>query len=167
MSSQERYSRQIRFAPLGAEGQEQLAASVAVIVGCGALGTIDFGLSLSIMRSVAKDTERFPQLERLRARADVAAANSVYALCGIATLAVTGLVVLWLPLLTKSARIGSGEDRLTILLVGVSIAIYLGTAAYDGIPAGRRSGSRWAYPPPRPSDWHAVPEAPRTKPTAP
>jgi bacteriocin biosynthesis cyclodehydratase domain-containing protein len=35
----EKYSRQILFAPLGAEGQERLLASSAVLVGCGALGT--------------------------------------------------------------------------------------------------------------------------------
>jgi len=44
LSSSERYSRQIRFAPFGAEGQEHLAASVAVIVGCGALGTVQASL---------------------------------------------------------------------------------------------------------------------------
>lgn len=35
----EKYSRQILFAPLGAEGQERLLAAAAVLVGCGALGT--------------------------------------------------------------------------------------------------------------------------------
>src|SRR5271155_4031074 len=35
-----RYSRQILFAPLGAEGQQRLLESRAVIVGCGALGTV-------------------------------------------------------------------------------------------------------------------------------
>jgi adenylyltransferase/sulfurtransferase len=35
----EKYSRQILFAPLGAEGQERLLASSTVLVGCGALGT--------------------------------------------------------------------------------------------------------------------------------
>jgi adenylyltransferase/sulfurtransferase len=35
----ERYSRQILFQGLGAEGQERLLASKAVIVGCGALGS--------------------------------------------------------------------------------------------------------------------------------
>ncbi len=35
----EKYSRQVLFAPLGAEGQERLLASSAVLVGCGALGT--------------------------------------------------------------------------------------------------------------------------------
>jgi molybdopterin/thiamine biosynthesis adenylyltransferase len=34
----QRYSRQIRFAPLGVEGQRRLAAGRVVIVGCGALG---------------------------------------------------------------------------------------------------------------------------------
>ncbi len=35
----DRYSRQIRFVPLGAEGQARLAAASVAIVGCGALGT--------------------------------------------------------------------------------------------------------------------------------
>jgi Dinucleotide-utilizing enzymes involved in molybdopterin and thiamine biosynthesis family 2 len=36
----ERYSRQIRFNPLGEEGQERILASKIAIVGCGALGTV-------------------------------------------------------------------------------------------------------------------------------
>lgn len=35
----DRYSRQVRFAPLGSEGQTRLARGHAVIVGCGALGS--------------------------------------------------------------------------------------------------------------------------------
>jgi molybdopterin-synthase adenylyltransferase len=37
--NRERYSRQILFQPIGAEGQEKLLRSKAVILGCGALGT--------------------------------------------------------------------------------------------------------------------------------
>jgi adenylyltransferase/sulfurtransferase len=44
MPQQERFSRQIRFAPFGPEGQENLGAATAVIVGCGALGTIQASL---------------------------------------------------------------------------------------------------------------------------
>lgn len=40
----ERYSRQIRFAPFGPAGQECLRAATAVIVGCGALGTVQASL---------------------------------------------------------------------------------------------------------------------------
>lgn len=36
----DRYSRQIRFAPLGEEGQENLLRSRALVVGCGALGSV-------------------------------------------------------------------------------------------------------------------------------
>lgn len=36
----QRYARQIRFAPFGQESQEALARSTAVIVGCGALGSV-------------------------------------------------------------------------------------------------------------------------------
>src|SRR6187431_190973 len=35
-----RYVRQIRYAPLGEEGQRRLAASRAIVCGCGALGTV-------------------------------------------------------------------------------------------------------------------------------
>jgi adenylyltransferase/sulfurtransferase len=37
--NREKYSRQILFPPIGAEGQEKLLESRAVILGCGALGT--------------------------------------------------------------------------------------------------------------------------------
>lgn len=37
--NREKYSRQILFQPIGAEGQEKLLRAKAVIVGCGALGT--------------------------------------------------------------------------------------------------------------------------------
>jgi molybdopterin-synthase adenylyltransferase len=35
-----RYARQMRFAPLGRQGQERLLASRALVVGCGALGAV-------------------------------------------------------------------------------------------------------------------------------
>jgi molybdopterin-synthase adenylyltransferase len=38
--AESRYSRQIRFAPLGAEGQDKIRAASVAIVGCGALGTV-------------------------------------------------------------------------------------------------------------------------------
>jgi molybdopterin-synthase adenylyltransferase len=39
-TQREKYSRQILFAGIGEEGQERLIASSAVLVGCGALGTV-------------------------------------------------------------------------------------------------------------------------------
>jgi sulfur carrier protein ThiS adenylyltransferase len=38
MTKEERYSRQIRFAPIGSAGQARLATSRVTIIGCGALG---------------------------------------------------------------------------------------------------------------------------------
>jgi molybdopterin/thiamine biosynthesis adenylyltransferase len=43
-TDRERYSRQILFAGIGADGQERLLASGAAIVGCGALGTVSANL---------------------------------------------------------------------------------------------------------------------------
>ena len=43
-AADERYSRQTRFAPFGAEGQERLSGATAVIAGCGALGTVQAAL---------------------------------------------------------------------------------------------------------------------------
>jgi molybdopterin-synthase adenylyltransferase len=43
-TQQDRFSRQIRFAPFGPEGQERLSSATAVIVGCGALGTVQAAL---------------------------------------------------------------------------------------------------------------------------
>jgi molybdopterin/thiamine biosynthesis adenylyltransferase len=43
-TNSDRYSRQTRFAPFGAEGQKRLSSATAVIVGCGALGTVQAAL---------------------------------------------------------------------------------------------------------------------------
>jgi adenylyltransferase/sulfurtransferase len=40
MAEENRYSRQERFAPIGAEGQAKLLASHIAIIGCGALGSV-------------------------------------------------------------------------------------------------------------------------------
>lgn len=40
MPSDDRYSRQIRFAPIGEEGQHRLASSRVLLIGLGALGTV-------------------------------------------------------------------------------------------------------------------------------
>ncbi len=39
VTAEERYSRQVLFRPIGAEGQKRLAAAAVVIVGCGATGS--------------------------------------------------------------------------------------------------------------------------------
>ncbi len=64
----ERFSRQIRFAPLGAEGQRNLAAATAVIVGCGALGTVQASLlaraGVGTLRVVDRDYVEGNNLQR-------------------------------------------------------------------------------------------------------
>ena len=48
MEEQDRYSRQIIFPGIGAEGQRRLSAGFAVVVGCGALGTV---ISAALVRA--------------------------------------------------------------------------------------------------------------------
>lgn len=65
---QEKYSRQILFAPLGEEGQERLLRSSAVLVGCGALGTAAAGLlvraGLGRLRIIDRDFVEPSNLQR-------------------------------------------------------------------------------------------------------
>lgn len=64
----ERYSRQILFAPLGEEGQKRLLESRAVVVGCGALGTVLAGLlvraGVGRLRLVDRDFVELSNLQR-------------------------------------------------------------------------------------------------------
>jgi len=64
----ERYSRQILFRPLGEEGQKRLLESCAVVVGCGALGTVVASLlaraGVGRLRVVDRDFVEFSNLQR-------------------------------------------------------------------------------------------------------
>ncbi len=64
----ERYSRQILFAPLGEEGQQRLVESRAVVVGCGAVGTVLAGLlvraGVGRLRVVDRDFVELSNLQR-------------------------------------------------------------------------------------------------------
>jgi adenylyltransferase/sulfurtransferase len=63
-----RFSRQIRFMPLGVDGQQRLAASTAVIVGCGALGTVHAALlaraGIGTLRLIDRDYVEESNLQR-------------------------------------------------------------------------------------------------------
>jgi adenylyltransferase/sulfurtransferase len=67
-SATNRYSRQIRFAPFGAEGQEQLGRATAVIAGCGALGTVQASLlaraGVGALRLIDRDYIELSNLQR-------------------------------------------------------------------------------------------------------
>ncbi len=64
----ERYARQIRYAPLGASGQEQLARGRALVCGCGALGTVIANLlaraGVGHLRIVDRDFVELTNLQR-------------------------------------------------------------------------------------------------------
>jgi adenylyltransferase/sulfurtransferase len=67
-SATNRYSRQIRFAPFGAEGQERLGRATAVIAGCGALGTVHASLlaraGVGTLRLIDRDYIELSNLQR-------------------------------------------------------------------------------------------------------
>jgi molybdopterin/thiamine biosynthesis adenylyltransferase len=75
----ERYSRQTRFAPVGADGQARLAAARVVVVGCGALGSVVamtlVRAGVGRMRLIDRDVPELSNLPRqvLFDEADVAA----------------------------------------------------------------------------------------------
>ena len=66
--SPDRYRRQIRFAPLGAAGQQRLAAGRALICGCGALGSAIAGwlvrAGVGAVRIVDRDFVELSNLHR-------------------------------------------------------------------------------------------------------
>lgn len=68
MSFEERYSRQILFAGIGSEGQSRLAKARAVIVGCGATGSVVAGLlaraGVGSLRIIDRDYVEASNLQR-------------------------------------------------------------------------------------------------------
>ncbi len=64
----EKYSRQVLFAPIGAEGQERLRQSKALILGCGALGTAQANAlaraGVGTLRIVDRDSVEESNLQR-------------------------------------------------------------------------------------------------------
>src|SRR5579883_1741625 len=64
----DRYSRQVRFAPLGEEGQRRIQASRVAIVGCGALGTVQAEIlargGVGRLRLIDRDFVEYSNLQR-------------------------------------------------------------------------------------------------------
>jgi len=67
-SSDQRYSRQVRFAPIGEQGQARLSQSKVLLVGCGALGSVSSNLLVRAgvggLRIVDRDFVEFSNLQR-------------------------------------------------------------------------------------------------------
>jgi molybdopterin-synthase adenylyltransferase len=67
-ADKDRYSRQVLFRPIGDAGQQRLLGSAAVLVGCGALGTVVAGLlvraGLGRLRIVDRDFVETSNLQR-------------------------------------------------------------------------------------------------------
>src|SRR6185436_18642946 len=67
-STDSRYSRQSRFAPLGPEGQARIRAASVAIVGCGALGTVEAEIlvraGVGRLRIIDRDFVEWSNLQR-------------------------------------------------------------------------------------------------------
>lgn len=68
MQSDERYSRQIRFAPIGAEGQARISAARVALIGAGALGSVSAELLVragaGFVRIIDRDFVELSNLQR-------------------------------------------------------------------------------------------------------
>ena len=68
MPADDRYSRQVRFAPIGPEGQERIAAARVAIIGMGALGSVSAELLVragaGFVRLIDRDFVELSNLQR-------------------------------------------------------------------------------------------------------
>ena len=68
MIPESRYSRQIRFAPFGDEGQRRIRAARVAIVGCGALGSVQAEIlaraGVGRLRLIDRDFVEWSNLQR-------------------------------------------------------------------------------------------------------
>src|ERR1700679_1578323 len=68
LEEREKYSRQILFAGLGEQGQDRLLKAKAVLVGCGALGTVAANMlvrsGIGHLRIVDRDFVELSNLQR-------------------------------------------------------------------------------------------------------
>src|SRR4051812_14807583 len=81
ISDEDRYSRQVLFAPIGPEGQQRLRQSRAVVVGCGATGSVIASLlaraGVGTLRIVDRDYVEASNLQRQMLFDEQDAAESV------------------------------------------------------------------------------------------
>ena len=122
------------FRHLGASTYGLYALAATVL---GVFGTVDFGLKLLVIRCTARDSVLFTDDERNRAQSDIKVAHATYAAWGFAVLIATGVAMI-LVITRQNHSIAGKQVVLMVLLVGLSIALNLGTSSFSGIPVGRR-----------------------------
>jgi adenylyltransferase/sulfurtransferase len=66
--AESRYSRQVRFAPVGEDGQKRIAEATVAVVGCGALGTVEAEIlaraGVGHLRLIDRDYVEWSNLQR-------------------------------------------------------------------------------------------------------
>jgi O-antigen/teichoic acid export membrane protein len=123
------------FRKLGASTYGAYALVVTVL---GLLGTVDYGLNMSVVRAAARDNPSFSVQETAQARRDVQVASSAYGVMGAIAFLIS---VVSIPVLVavKSRNVGNTYALpLTVGLVGLSVGLSLATSAYTGLPTGRQ-----------------------------
>src|SRR5437667_1050442 len=67
-AAESRYSRQVRFAPLGEEGQRRIRAASVAVIGCGALGSFQAEAmaraGVGLLRLIDRDFVEWSNLQR-------------------------------------------------------------------------------------------------------
>jgi O-antigen/teichoic acid export membrane protein len=119
-------------------GASTYGAYALVITVLGLLGTVDFGLSMSVVRATARDNPSFSVQASAQARRDVEVAHSAYGVIGAIALLIS---VASIPVLVavKSRNVGGTYALpITVGLLGLSVGLSLATSAYTGLPTGRQ-----------------------------
>lgn len=100
--------------------------------------TLDLGLGLTLVRATARQASTPSLEERDEARRDVTAAHSVYAALGLGAVAIMTILAALLPVLLGLDRGWLSDVRVTTMLVGLALGLFLGTSALSGLATGIR-----------------------------
>jgi O-antigen/teichoic acid export membrane protein len=119
-------------------GASTYGAYALVITVLGLLGTVDYGLNMSVVRAAARDNPSFSLQETAQARRDVQVANSAYGAMGAIALLVSAASIPVLVAVKSRNVAGTYALPVTVGLVGLSVALSLATSAYTGLPTGRQ-----------------------------
>jgi O-antigen/teichoic acid export membrane protein len=123
---------------LRAVGAKTYGVFALVVTLLGLLSSVDFGLNMSIVRAVARDSASASPQETSETRRDVETAHTLYGVVGVTAVIVSVAAIPILVRLESHKLDAVLGIPLTVGLVGLSVGLSLATSAYTAIPTGRR-----------------------------